>query len=309
MNLAHFHIMFFAVTMGLGGFAMAYRELIKIAFFSDFYFILLRFFVSFLFCLITLLYVLKIFKHFDEVKKEFSNTIKINFFSTFPISLLILANLWQDFVFLHDTLFYIALVLQTYLSFYIISFWINKNLEIEHSSPAWFIPVVGNLIIIVGARTVEPWLWFYFSLAMFFWIVLFCIIFYRILFHSQLPNKFMPTLFIMIAPPSVGFLDYLKLTNSFDVFAIMLLNLALFFSILLVFMYKNFLKLNFALSWWAFTFPSAAMCVACFKAYELSASSFFMNFALFIFLALVLMIVFISYHTIKNILNKSIFSD
>ena len=76
MNLAHFHIMFFAVTMGLGGFAMAYRELIKIAFFSDFYFILLRFFVSFLFCLITLLYVLKIFKHFDEVKKEFSNTIR-----------------------------------------------------------------------------------------------------------------------------------------------------------------------------------------------------------------------------------------
>lgn len=305
-RLANFHIMFFAVIMGLGGFGMAYKKLNEIMKFDDVGFVVFRVFVSAIFILIVFFYILKIFTNLDKVKEELSHPIKINFFATVPISMLILASLWQDVKFVYEILFYIGVVFQTYFTFYVISFWINKNLEIKHSNPAWFIPIVGNLIIIVGAKEIASWMWFYFSVAMFFWVVLFSLVFYRILFHDQLPSKFMPTLFIMIAPPAVGFLDYIKLTNSFDLVAIFLLNLAMFFTFLVIFMYKNFFNLKFFISWWAFTFPTAAISIACFKAYEITNSIFFLNLANLIFILLVAMIVFISYHTIKNIVNQNI---
>ena len=70
-------------------------------------------------------------------------------------------------------------------------------------------------------------------------------IFYRIIFGEQLSKKFAPTLFILIAPPAIAFLDYVKITKNFDTFAIILLNLTIFFSILPIFIYRNFLKLKF----------------------------------------------------------------
>jgi tellurite resistance protein len=48
---------------------------------------------------------------------------------------------------------------------------------------------------------------------------LFAIILNRIIFHNQFAPKFMPTLFILIAPPAIGFISYIKLTGSLDFFA------------------------------------------------------------------------------------------
>jgi nitric oxide reductase large subunit len=63
---------------------------------------------------------------------------------------------------------------------------------------------------------------------MFFWLVLFIIIFYRITFHQRLAEKLIPTLFIMIAPPALGFISYIRLTGTYDMVARLLLNVALF---------------------------------------------------------------------------------
>ncbi|DAB32554.1 MAG TPA: C4-dicarboxylate ABC transporter, partial [Sulfurospirillum sp. UBA11407] len=41
-----------------------------------------------------------------------------------------------------------------------------------------------------------------------------------------------------------------------------------FFTLLLLFMYKNFLKLKFFISWWAFTFPLAAVTISSLLAYH-----------------------------------------
>ena len=87
-----------------------------------------------------------------------------------------------------------------------------------HSNPAWFIPIVGNLIVPIAG--VGIWdntiLIFYFSIGIFFWIILFAIILNRVIFHNPFAPKFMPTLFILIAPPSIGFLSYMKLTTNLD---------------------------------------------------------------------------------------------
>ncbi|QKG29093.1 SLAC1 anion channel family protein [Campylobacter sp. RM16187] len=305
-KISNFPIMLYAIIMGLGGLTLAYEKLNLVVQISDFLFEILRLTTSLIFVIITIIYSIKIIKYKEEVKAEINHPIKINFFAAFAISLFLLAALWRDIGTLHYILFYIALIFQTFFTFYVIAFWINKNMLINHSNPAWFIPIVGNLIVVIASESKSEFLWYYFSIGVFFWIVLFTIIFYRIIFHDQLAQKFMPTLFIFIAPPAVAFLGYMKLTGSFDTFAHILLNLTLFFVGLIFFMYKNFMKLKFFLSWWAFTFPTAAASIAFIRAYELNKGDIFLCFGILAFIFLLFFIGVVSYFTVKAIKNNEI---
>lgn len=305
-KISNFPIMFYAVVMGFGGLCVAYESLNKLLKLSQSVGFVLNAFTSVVFAFISFIYLIKIIKFPNEVRAELNHPIKINFFAAFAISLLLLAIVFKNNASAHFGLFYTGLVAQTFMSFYVVASWINRNIEIKHSNPAWFIPIVGNLLVITAAQGKDSYLWFYFSFALFFYIVLFSIIFYRILFCDQLPAKFMPTLFIFIAPPSVAFIDYIKLTGNFNEFSMFLLSLAIFFGILVLFMYKNFLKLKFFLSWWAFTFPTAALCIALIKAYELTEHKGFLWGGLAAFIGLCALIIIVAFYTIKSIKNNDI---
>ena len=58
-------------------------------------------------------------------------------------------------------------------------------------NPAWFLPAAGNIIVpIMGVEFVSKDVcWFFFSIGIFFWLVLFIIIFYRIMFPSEAGGK------------------------------------------------------------------------------------------------------------------------
>ena len=147
---------------------------------------------------------------------------------------------------------------------------------------------------------------FYFSVGMFFWLILTAILLNRIIFHDQLAKKFVPTLFILIAPPAVGMIAYVKITGSFDAFAQILYNLGIFFTFLLAFMYKNFIKLKFFISWWAFTFPLAAVTISSMLAYK--KTGYFLYSALsYLFIAVTTIVIgIVVVKTIENIKNKEI---
>jgi tellurite resistance protein len=53
-----------------------------------------------------------------------------------------------------------------------------------------------------------------------------------------------------------------------DSFARILLYIAWFFVILLLSMARHFLKLDFAVTWWAYTFPLSAVTIASITAFE-----------------------------------------
>jgi len=50
-----------------------------------------------------------------------------------------------------------------------------------------------------------------FAVGFILWCVLFTVIMNRIIFHNPLPQKLLPTLFILIAPPAIGFISYTTL--------------------------------------------------------------------------------------------------
>jgi tellurite resistance protein len=104
--------------------------------------------------------------------------------------------------------------------------------------------------------------WFFLAIGLFFWPLLSAILFYRLIFHGSLPERLVPTLFIFIAPPAAGFISYVNVTGSVDGFARILFSIAVFFTLLLFTQWRMFSRLNFFLSWWAFSFPLAAMTIA-----------------------------------------------
>ena len=264
---------------------------------------------TFLFFVVLFFYILKLIKYKEEVKKEFSHPVRVNFFAASSISMLILSIDFRIFnMQIAEIFFLFGAVFHIFFTFYTIKFWINNNLEMQHSNPAWFIPIVGNLIVpIAGVGFVaNEILYFYFSIGIFFWIILFAIILNRIIFHNQFAPKFMPTLFILIAPPAIGFISYIKLTESLDFFAQILFNLGLFFTVLVFVMYKNFLKIKFFISWWAFTFPMAAVSLSSILMYELTNYWIYELFAYVLSTITTIIVLLVAIQTIKHMRKKEI---
>lgn len=107
--------------------------------------------------------------------------------------------------------------------------------------------------------------------------MLLTIIFYRVILHGSLPERLLPTLFILIAPPAVGFVSYMKLIGSLDHFANVLYFSGLFFTLLLFVQVRGFLSLRFYLSWWAYSFPLAAITVASLNMYHYTGEASFLH--------------------------------
>ncbi|MDD3530785.1 MAG: SLAC1 anion channel family protein, partial [Gallionellaceae bacterium] len=166
------------------------------------------------------------------------------------------------------------------LTLFIVTQWVHHDkFEIAHMNPAWFIPVIGNMLVPVAGIDHAPAeiSWFFFSIGLTFWPVLLAIIFYRVIFHASLPERLVPTLFILIAPPAVGFLAYVRLTGGVDAFAHVLYNGALFFTLLLFFQLQWFARLKFFLSWWAYSFPLAAITVATLVMFQHTGSALYLR--------------------------------
>ncbi len=309
-RLKSFPVTMFTIIMGLAGLSLVYGKAYEIFETNKLFYNLLSYFTIFIFFVILITYFIKMIKYHEEVKEEFSHPIKINFFAAISISFILVSMLFKPLnIQISHSLFTIGTVLQLFFTFNTFIFWINTSLNIQQSNPSWFIPIVGNLVIpIAGVDFLSNnVLMYFFSIGIFFWIIIFSIILNRIIFHDQFAQKFMPTLFILIAPPSVGLLSYFELTKSIDTFSLLLFNLGLFFTLLLFFMYKNFLKIKFFLSWWAFTFPLTSMTLATLLMYSINEEIIYFYLAYFFIFCTTFVVAIVAVNTIKHIFKNEIY--
>jgi len=271
-RLRHFPISFFAVVMGLAGLTIAWEKAqVSFGLGQDFAMPLLILTAG-VFAVLLTLYLVKIIRFRTAVAAELGHPIHLNFFPTISISLILLAIAslphWPGAA---GVLWVLGTSLHLLLTLYVMGVWMHhEHFEIHHLNPAWFIPVVGNVLVpIAGVQLGFVELsWFFFSVGILFWLILFVIIMYRTLFHSPVAERLMPTFFILIAPPAVGFLAYVQLSGGVDAFARILFYSGLFLTLLLATQAKRFLRLPFYLSWWAYSFPLAAMTLATLAMYQ-----------------------------------------
>jgi len=308
-RLKFYPIMMFAIVMGISGLTIAYQKATEFIGFPHAIGNIMMYVALALFAIISLVYIIKIVKYPKAVMNEWKHPVRINFFSAVSISMLMLAIITRhDFHTMGAIFWYIGTALHMFMTLYTISFWINHNQEIAHSNPAWFIPIVGNVLVPVGGIGLAPqWILIYFfSVGVFFWIIFLSIVLNRIIFHHQLAQKFMPTLFIMLAPPAVAFIAYFKLFHVVDTFAMFVYSIALFFTLMLAFMFKRFLGMKFFISWWAFIFPLAAMAIASMVMYHKTHDTIIMYISYIMMGVTTLMTFIVLYQTVKHMLKHEI---
>jgi len=273
-RLSNFPVSFFSVVMGVAGLTVATRKFEASLGLQASASGALFWTSAAVYAVISCVYVAKLAMRRHAVASEWAHPVRIAFFPAMSIGLILLSiaslhvhpglslGLWIAGAVLH--LAYTVLV---------ITAWINhSHYEVVHLNPAWFIPVVGNILVPIAGVHHAPAdvSWLYFSVGLLFWLVLLTVVINRLIFHHPLPAKLMPTLFILIAPPAVGFISWTALVGEIDPAARILFFAAVFFFVLMIPQLGKFARIPFALSWWAYSFPLAALTIAQFVMSERS---------------------------------------
>ncbi len=306
MTRLNLPITLFASTMGLGGLALLYSKIAHALGLSEIFFSILKWTDSIVFLILAAVLILRLVSDRQALKAEYDHPLKINFFAAVPISMFLLSALWQDHTALNTALYFTALVMITLFTLNVAALWFRRSLDLKFLNPAWFIPVVGNVVAIFTAVKPYEWLWYYFAVGCTFYILLLGMILFRMIFSDPMPEAMKPTLFIFIAPPSLCCVDMVKMTGSFGEGAMIFLSLAIFFTLLIAILWKDFIKIPFTPSWWAFTFPLATLGAALMAAYENTLTDLFLISALLVFAALFVLVLITAVKTIGAIVKVEI---
>ncbi|GIZ50916.1 SLAC1 anion channel family protein [Noviherbaspirillum aridicola] len=301
-RLEHFPVALFASSMGLSGLAIAWQQAHKLLGAPVLVVAALRGMASALFLLLLVAYAGKWLHHRRAALEEAGHPARAGFLATVSISILLLAAVWMEqapraagWIWAAGALLHIGLTLRTMHG------WLHHDRHlVAHVNPSWFIPVVGNLVVpVAGVRFASPEVsWFFFSVGIVFWAVLLTIVLYRLFFHEPLPPKLVPTLFILLAPPAVGFVAWTSLTGQVDAFGRVLFYFALFIGLLLAADMRRFLALPFFASSWACSFPLAALTVAALAMLRLAGNRFLAGLALALLALLTLVVALLAFRTL-----------
>ncbi len=318
-RVQHFPLVLFAALMGLLGFILAFRLVLQatgIAPTVENWLVLgLLLPVTALFVIFLGLFIGKMLFFKTEWQKDLQHPVRLNFSATISINLSLLALLYLHYSpLLAKVLWISAAALHFVISLYIISAWMHRSgMELPQMTPAWFIPAVGNIVMPLAGVPLGfvELSWFFFSVGLLFWLVLLTIVMQRIFFHPPLPDRLAPTLLIWLAPPAVGFLSYEMLQGGhLDALARILYYVGLFMAALFIFQINYFRKLSFAMSWWAYSFPVAALTNATFhfaKVMTGGSAVFFLGLAWGLFAVLAVIIALLLYKTLHLWMKNGLF--
>ena len=271
-RLAYLPVSLFGSVMALSGLALAWRLAAANFGLPASIGEVLGLLAAGVFVALALCYGIKCVESFAAVRAEFSHPVAVNFFGTPIISLLLLAAVTAPHsVALSYALWGAGTVSMLGFAWLIVSRWMSVRQQIAHATPAWMIPVVGTLNIstagvtlsLPGAHALSA---FGLAVGLFFAVPLFTMILSRLIFEEPMPQPLQPSLMILVATFAVGFSAYLSVAGRVDLFASSLFFLAVFMFTVLV---PRLLRLRsstpFHISWWAVSFPLAAMANAALK--------------------------------------------
>jgi tellurite resistance protein len=144
--------------------------------------------------------------------------------------------------------------------------WIAEPTEMRHATPAWLILMVGNATATLAGVPLgfHETSWFLLAVGLVSWIAFLPLLLYRLIFcEDKLPQRLAPSLTIFVSSPAVGCLSWLQLTGRVDAVYRFNLFTALFFTLLVLRLWQLAVRaLPVSVTWWAYTFPSAALASA-----------------------------------------------
>lgn len=309
-RLRYFPIALFTSVMGVAGLAMSIRLVENIYGIGNITSNVVTILAILMFIINIAILFYRIFNYLPEVKKDFNHPVQMNFFGAISISLLLLGTLFYEVspsLSLYTWL--VGAILQLCLTLVILSrlIW-EHEFQLGQFNATWFIPIVGNIVVpLAGVYHVDSWLnWLFFSVGILFSIIYFTIFINRIYFQPQPPVQLLPTFFILLAPPGIGFVSYVKLTNDVDIFAYILFGIAFYLGLLFIFQIRRFITIPFFVSWWAFLFPSAAVTNATIYLQQFTNSALLKIIYHVQVVGLIILSIYLFSQTIKLVLTRKL---
>ncbi|HEV7714206.1 MAG TPA: dicarboxylate transporter/tellurite-resistance protein TehA, partial [Steroidobacteraceae bacterium] len=161
--------------------------------------------------------------------------------------------------------------------------------NILNTTAVLYLPTVaGCFVTAIATATLgyRDWGQLAFGAGIFAWLAIESVLLHRLLTASQLSEPLRPTLGIQLAPPAVGALAYLNVTQGPpDLFSHMLIGYALLQACVLVRLLPWIWRGAFSVSWWAFTFGATALSAASLKLIQRGDSGAVAHLAPYIFVA------------------------
>jgi exfoliative toxin A/B len=208
--------------------------------------------------LLLVLIIAKLIAYPAQVKEELTNPVVASVFPTFSMAIMVLSTYLKSF----SSSFAFGIWVIGIVLHALLILWFTKqfvlNFNIKKVFPSWYIVFVG---IVVGSVTAnahgmenigQTAFWFGFVA----YLILICLILYRVLKVKEMPEPTLPCLTILAAPGSLCLAGYM---NSFPEKSIgmvyLLMAFSLIFYIVAIALLPKLLKLKFYPSYSAFTFP------------------------------------------------------
>lgn len=154
-RIQYFPISFFAMIMGLSGMTIAWAKSSKLFQWDLPVDQILLPLTAVIFALLMVMLLLKLIHHPEKFKADFQHPVKLNFLPTVSISLILLGTAsLNEHVGIASALWMSGTLIHLVLTLVVLNLWLHHaKFEIMHMNPAWFIPVVGNILVpITGAQ-------------------------------------------------------------------------------------------------------------------------------------------------------------
>jgi tellurite resistance protein len=265
------------------------------------------------FGLLVAAHLAKLLFHFDAVRQEFTHPVRSSFFPAVSVAAIVLSIGLRIYCEpLAKALWCFGAALHLALAVTLIRRWILNSQDESVMTPAWFIPVVGNILVPVGGVPLGfiQTSWFFFSIGLVLWIIFFTIAIHRVLFFASMSERSIPTLFILLAPPSIGLSAYFAFNDGrVGPLADIFYSVALFIAILLGTMVGRITHGRFFMSWWAMTFPLDGWAGACIYYAHARPSPLTQVVALIALCAATLMLVWILVRTGSQVVAGTAFQE
>ncbi|MEF7616974.1 SLAC1 anion channel family protein [Aquincola sp. MAHUQ-54] len=250
---------------------------------------------------------------FAEVAEEFMHPVRSNFFPAVSVAMIVLSIGTRAYVpEVAHALWWVGAAMHLAFAITLIRRWILHAQDESVLTPAWFIPVVGNILVPVGGVPLGyvEISWFFFSVGLVFWLAFFTIVLHRVLFVPAMSQRSMPTLFILLAPPSIGLSAYLAFTGGQagalgDIFYC----LALFIAMLLASLGRYVAHGPFFMSWWAITFPADGWAGASIGYYQARPSAYTAAIAVVALTTASLIVAWITVRTMRHMASGAAFRE
>jgi len=257
----------YAVPMGLAGLALAWHRAVPLmGEVANAITSVIGALAALVFSVLVLATLARFQRHREAWAEDRKHPVRHTFIATLPIAVILLATVATAVLgssLAAEGFWAVGALGQLFVTWWVLSRWWRGNqaggMQWAGITPALFIPVVGNVLVPLAGVPLghADWAAAQFGIGLMFWPVVLVLLLARIAIQGLFPERLLPTVFIVIAPPAVVGLSALQLGAPL-LLGWMCWGMALFCFLWAMSLANRIRNLAFSVAHWGMSFPLAA---------------------------------------------------